>query len=67
MQLEVSDGGRGFVKHGVAPKITVNVGVGLSGMRVRVEQLKGTLDIVSDSSGTAVTAAIPLSTMASSP
>lgn len=55
------------MKQGVAPKMTVNIGVGLSGMRVRVEQLKGTLDIVSDSSGTAVTAAIPLSTMVSSP
>ena len=48
VQLEISDGGRGFVKQGVAPKIIVNVGVGLSGMQVRVEQLKGTLDIVSE-------------------
>jgi len=39
---------------------TAPVGVGLSGMRVRVEQLKGTLEVVSGPSGTRVSAAIPV-------
>ena len=65
VMLEVADGGQGFVREGGAtPNDTANVGVGLSGMRVRVEQLKGTLDIVSGSSGTRVTAAIPLTIQA---
>ena len=61
VRLKVLDGGRGFErKEAAAPKATANVGVGLSGMRVRVEQLKGTLEVVSGASGTRVTAAIPL-------
>jgi two-component system, NarL family, sensor kinase len=61
VRLEVLDGGGGFErKESASPKDTANVGVGLSGMRVRVEQLKGALEVVSDASGTRVTAAIPL-------
>jgi two-component system NarL family sensor kinase len=64
IELAVVDRGRGFSKHGAAPTSTPNVGVGLSGMRVRVEQLKGTLEVVSGSSGTRVRAAIPLAVTA---
>ena len=61
VRLKVLDGGRGFERReAAAPKATANVGVGLSGMRVRVEQLKGTLEVMSGASGTRVTAAIPL-------
>src|SRR5215207_7342971 len=67
VRLEVLDGGRGFErKESASPTDTANVGVGLSGMRVRVEQLRGTLEVVSGASGTRVTAAIPL-TIAAGP
>ena len=42
VRLKVLDGGRGFErKEAAAPKATANVGVGLSGMRVRVRAAQG--------------------------
>jgi two-component system, NarL family, sensor kinase len=61
VELQVVDGGRGFERdEDAGRRETAPVGVGLSGMRVRVEQLKGTLEVVSGRSGTRVSAAIPV-------
>src|SRR5829696_7331297 len=47
---------RHVLEHALHPSVafgdTAIVGVGLSGMRVRVEQLKGTMEVVSGASGT---------------
>lgn len=65
VELEVLDRGRGFVRQeGAPPQDSATVGVGLSGMRVRVEQLRGTLGVESGPSGTRVRAAIPVATAA---
>jgi signal transduction histidine kinase len=65
VDLQVLDGGRGFEREEDAGRReTAPVGVGLSGMRVRVEQLKGTLEVVSGPSGTRVSAAIPIAVTA---
>ena len=60
LMLRVADDGRGLphpesTNTGEAP-----LGVGIPGMRSRMEQLGGTLDIKSDAAGTAVTATLPL-------
>lgn len=62
VRLEVTDYGRGvtaeqirYLRDGKG-----QVGVGLAGMRERVRQLGGTLDIRSDKNGTRVRALIPL-------
>jgi PAS domain S-box-containing protein len=60
--LDVSDNGRGialellekFRTHGVLP------GIGLASMEERVRQLGGSLEIVSNRQGTAITARVPL-------
>lgn len=54
--LEVEDAGQGIP--GNAPS-----GVGIASMRERVQQLGGSLEIVSHPGGTTVTATIPLSTV----
>ena len=59
IRLEVKDNGRGFA---APPKIqegSPSLGVGLLGMRARVEQFRGELVIVSDPTGTLVRATIP--------
>jgi two-component system NarL family sensor kinase len=60
--LEVSDGGCGF-----QPGLTIEpaesggrVGVGLSGMRIRLEQLQGSLNVDAGPEGTRVEAMVPL-------
>ena len=62
IRLEVSDGGCGFNARspntGVEP--VHQTGVGVSGMRVRLEQLRGSLQIDSGPAGTRVTATVPL-------
>ncbi len=60
--LEVSDGGCQFQPGlTIEPAETIGrVGVGLSGMRIRLEQLQGSLDIVAGSAGTRVKAVVPL-------
>jgi signal transduction histidine kinase len=62
VQLDVVDGGIGFrrsVKAGAEE--AQRIGVGISGMRLRLEQLGGRLDIRSGASGTHVSARVPLS------
>ena len=60
--LEVRDFGRGIpeerlrVLHGV----TAESGVGLAGMRERLQELNGSLEIESDGSGTSMRATVPL-------
>ncbi len=60
--LDVSDGGCGFQPSlAIEPAGPIGrVGVGLSGMRIRLEQLQGSLDIAAGSEGTCVKAVVPL-------
>jgi signal transduction histidine kinase len=61
--LEIRDFGKGIPEerlrllHGV----TAETGVGLAGMRERVHELNGTLEIESDGRGTSMRAIVPLS------
>lgn len=60
IRLDVIDRGQGLPGH-IEPNTGAQaVGVGISGMRVRVEQLDGRLDIQSSPSGTCVTATVPI-------
>ena len=63
VQLEIRDHGRGIAarpgRNGGIPKAS-RLGVGILGMRERMAQLGGTLEVQSDASGTAVQATIPL-------
>jgi len=63
IQLEIKDQGRGMTgrtgKNGEGPKAS-RLGVGILGMRERMAQLGGTLEVHSNASGTAVHATIPL-------
>ena len=60
IKLEVQDEGRGL-NHGTQVKIASGEtsGVGLRGMRERLKQLGGSLEIHSNGNGTTVTAALP--------
>jgi two-component system NarL family sensor kinase len=60
VRLEVTDRGQGFPADGRRDGAPSIMGVGLSGMRVRLEQLHGSLEVASGPSGTRVTAAVPL-------
>jgi PAS domain S-box-containing protein len=66
VSLQVSDQGRGIDKAKGAPGNgkTPRLGVGILGMRERMKQLGGNLDIDSRSSGTTVRATIPVGTEA---
>lgn len=63
VQLEIRDQGRGMAvkpgSNGRSPKAPC-LGVGILGMRERMAQLGGTLEVQSNASGTAVHATIPL-------
>lgn len=63
VQLEISDQGRGIPKNprveGSTALKTTRLGVGILGMRERMMQLGGTLEVQSDPSGTTVRATIP--------
>ncbi|HEY1447051.1 MAG TPA: PAS domain-containing protein [Caulobacteraceae bacterium] len=60
LTVYVADDGRGFqLAPGVRPAEPA-LGVGIAGMRSRIEQLGGTLEIVAGVSGTSVTASVPL-------
>jgi PAS domain S-box-containing protein len=61
VKLEVSDEGRG-IPLGVLDRIDGNkrLGVGIVGMRERMKELGGRLEINSNSTGTTVTAIVPL-------
>lgn len=59
--LEIQDGGKGIPPEKQSQLLGSGlVGVGLRGMRERVLQLRGTLDIHSDESGTTVRAMFPI-------
>ena len=60
LTLAIADDGVGFVGAAGAPDPAVPLGVGITGMRARVEQLGGKLDVASTGAGTVVTARIPL-------
>jgi PAS domain S-box-containing protein len=58
--LDVIDRGRGLPKEIESRADVETVGVGISGMRVRLEQLGGRLEMRSSSAGTRVTATVPI-------
>jgi PAS domain S-box-containing protein len=62
LTLEVSDQGRGFSSERLIeePARASKLGVGILGMRERMRQLGGRLEIRSDSTGTTVKAALPV-------
>ena len=60
VMLRVTDNGRGMAGEGVERRGTERLGVGIAGMRARVRQLGGELDIVSDAERTVVTARLPI-------
>lgn len=64
VQLEIRDQGRGMTaepgKNGGGVPKAFRLGVGILGMRERMAQLGGTLEVQSSASGTAVHATIPL-------
>src|SRR5262249_25186589 len=61
--LRITDRGRGiaWLKSGQPNDFVSNFGVGLRGMRERLRQLKGTLDISSIPGKTVIIATVPLS------
>lgn len=68
MLVEVQDAGKGIpAEKKLALRTAGDTGVGFRGMRERLRQLGGTLDIESDNSGTAVIATIPLEESAAGP
>jgi anti-sigma regulatory factor (Ser/Thr protein kinase) len=60
--LQILDHGRGMKSGNTSKEIpeTLSLGVGIPGMRQRLIQLGGTLDIKSSSHGTVITATVPL-------
>jgi signal transduction histidine kinase len=61
LTVQVSDEGKGIPpEKRISMFLGSNQGVGLSGMRERVRELGGTLEIQSSDNGTSVTAALPL-------
>jgi signal transduction histidine kinase len=59
--VQVCDEGRGIpLEERITMSLGTNPGVGLSGMRERVRELGGTLEVQSDDNGTTVTAALPI-------
>jgi signal transduction histidine kinase len=61
IRLEISDQGRGFVNQVMDQVIdTTQLGVGIAGMRERLRQLGGRLEISSSSKGTTVAAILPV-------
>lgn len=60
IRLDIADRGRGLKGPINAGGGVQAIGVGVAGMRVRLEQLGGRLEIESDASGTCVVATVPL-------
>ncbi|HLJ40935.1 MAG TPA: ATP-binding protein, partial [Candidatus Acidoferrales bacterium] len=60
VSLEVSDQGKGMPKRGATLNGGKRMGVGISGMRERLNDLGGTLEIHSTNQGTVVRAEIPM-------
>jgi len=65
VHLSVYDNGHGIGEHHMhqLPGVTDTLGVGIAGMRERVRQLNGTLEVRSGSSGTTVSVTIPVDTV----
>jgi len=61
LTLSVADNGQGIPPAKAADVAEAPLGVGIPGMRSRIEQLGGRLDITSKASGVIVTATLPLS------
>ncbi len=61
VQLEIADNGRGIPRTRLGNVINGNrdVGVGIAGMRERVRELGGSLEILSAAAGTTLTVSIP--------
>jgi signal transduction histidine kinase len=65
LTVQVSDEGKGIpLDSRISTLVGNSHGVGLSGMRERVRELGGTLDIQSNGNGTTVTASLPVGNMA---
>lgn len=65
VRLEVRDQGKGMpeeIVDGLSRGIPEKMGVGLRGMKERIRQLGGKLEISSSSGGTAVIAEVPAET-----
>ena len=61
LTLQVSDQGKGIPsERRISMSLGISNGVGVSGMRERVRELGGTLEIQSNENGTTVTAAFPV-------
>ncbi len=60
VKLEISDRGKGISAETQSEMRAARAGVGVRGMEERVRQFGGTLQIVSDASGTKVVVALPL-------
>jgi signal transduction histidine kinase len=60
LALTIADDGHGMPAHGADSVAEAPLGVGIPGMRSRVEQLGGRLDIKSNGFGAVVTATLPL-------
>jgi len=58
--LRIADDGRGIGPLDLGPEAGAQLGVGIPGMRTRVAQLGGVLNIASDDAGTVVEATLPL-------
>ena len=59
--LKISDQGRGLLELSNPSDELISMGVGISGMRQRIRQLGGTLEILSNDQGTTISAVVPLS------
>jgi signal transduction histidine kinase len=62
VRLDVTDRGRGLRRRIEPSREVQAVGVGIAGMRIRLEQLGGRLEIRSSGSGTRVSATVPIPT-----
>jgi signal transduction histidine kinase/PAS domain-containing protein len=60
LTLEVQDEGRGMAPEKLSEIQSRGFGVGIRGMRERVHQFSGTMNIKSDGSGTQISVAIPI-------
>jgi signal transduction histidine kinase len=63
--LDIRDQGKGMSSERMAEIQSGRSGVGIRGMRERLRQFEGTMNIESDSSGTRIFATIPLPKVAS--
>ncbi|MBS1852900.1 MAG: response regulator [Acidobacteria bacterium] len=66
IQLDIRDRGHGMSPQRLAEIQSGRSGVGIGGMRERLRQFEGTLNITSDASGTVISAVVPIPENASS-